>query len=89
MNRTRPDASQQVTNVAELRHVTDVLKLPTPLAADDSSSENLLKTIPAMTPVRRATRGGGGSNFTGSYSGTGSCALTRQLTTSLTVSQDE
>jgi hypothetical protein len=48
MNRTRPDASQQVTNVAELRHVTDVLKLSTPLTADDSSSENLLKTIPAM-----------------------------------------
>jgi len=31
--------------------------------------------------------GGGGSNFTGSYSGTGSCALTRLPTTSLTVSQ--
>ena len=33
--------------------------------------------------------GGGGSNFTGSYSGTGSCALTRQSTISLRVSQSD
>jgi len=62
---------------------------------DDNKASQFQNSDHAGTPenfkpfVIGGARGGGGSNFTGSYSGTGSCALTRQLTTSLTVSQDD
>jgi hypothetical protein len=62
---------------------------------DDNKASQFQNSDHAGTPenfkpfVIGGARGGGGSNFTGSCSGTGSCALTRQLTTSLTVSQDD
>lgn len=60
---------------------------------DDNKASQYKNSDHAGTPenfksfVIGGARGGGGSNFTGSYSGTGSCALTIQPTTSLTVSQ--
>lgn len=60
---------------------------------DDNKASQYKNSDHAGTPENFKTfviggaTGGGGSNFTGSYSGTGSCALTRQPTTSLTVSQ--
>jgi hypothetical protein len=60
---------------------------------DDNTASQYKDSDHAGTPedfkafVVGGARGGGGSNFTGSYSGTGSCALTLQPTTSLTVSQ--
>ena len=60
---------------------------------DDNEASQYKNSDHAGTPenvkafVIGGARGGGGSNFTGSYSGTGSCALTIQPTTSLTVSQ--
>jgi hypothetical protein len=60
---------------------------------DDNKASQYKNSDHAGTPenfrsfVIGGAMGGGGSNFTGSYSGTGSCALTRQPTTSLTVSQ--
>jgi len=60
---------------------------------DDNKASQYKNSDHAGTPenfksfVIGGARGGGGSNFTGSYSGTGSCALTRLATTSLTVSQ--
>ena len=60
---------------------------------DDNKASQYKDSDHAGTPenfrtfVTGGARGGGGSNFTGSYSGTGSCALTLQPTTSLTVSQ--
>jgi hypothetical protein len=60
---------------------------------DDNKASFYQNSDHAGTPenfrfsVVGGARGGGGSNFTGSYSGTGSCALTIQPTTSLTVSQ--
>jgi len=60
---------------------------------DDNNASQYKNSDHAGTPenfksfVIGGARGGGGSNFTGSNSGTGSCALTRQSTTSLTVSQ--
>ena len=60
---------------------------------DDNKASQYKNSDHAGTPenfkafVTGGARGGGGSNFTGSYSGTGSCALTIQPTTSLTVSQ--
>jgi hypothetical protein len=60
---------------------------------DDNKASQYQNSDHAGTPenfksfVIGGARGGGGSNFTGSYSGTGSCALTIQPTTSLTVSQ--
>jgi hypothetical protein len=62
---------------------------------DDNKASQYQNSDHAGTPenfksfVVGGARGGGGSNFTGSYSGTGSCALTRQTTTSLTISQEE
>ena len=62
---------------------------------DDNKASQYQNSDHAGTPenfkqfVIGGGTGGGGSNFTGSYSGTGSCALTRQPTTSLTVSQPE
>jgi len=59
---------------------------------DDNKASEYQNSDHAGTPenfkhfVIGGARGGGGSNFTGSYSGTGSCALTIQPTTSLTVS---
>lgn len=60
---------------------------------DDNKASQYKNSDHAGTPenfkafVIGGARGGGGSNFTGSYSGTGSCALTTQSTNSLTVSQ--
>ena len=60
---------------------------------DDNKASQYKNSDHAGTPenfksfVIGGATGGGGSNFTGSYSGTGSCALTIQSTTSLTVSQ--
>jgi len=60
---------------------------------DDNKASQYQNSDHAGTPenfkafVVGGATGGGGSNFTGSYSGTGSCALTRQETSSLTVSQ--
>jgi hypothetical protein len=60
---------------------------------DDNKASQYKNSDHAGTPenfksfVIGGARGGGGSNFTGSYSGTGSCALTVQPTTSLTVGQ--
>ena len=60
---------------------------------DDNKASQYQNSDHAGTPenfkgfVTGGAMGGGGSNFTGSYSGTGSCALTRQSTSSLTVSQ--
>lgn len=62
---------------------------------DDNKASQYQNSDHAGTPenfkefVIGGVRGGGGSNFTGSYSGTGSCALTLQPTTSLTVSEPE
>jgi hypothetical protein len=60
---------------------------------DDNKASQYKNSDHAGTPENFKTfvvggaRGGGGSNFTGSYSGTGSCALTRESTSSFTVSQ--
>src|SRR5215831_9122673 len=60
---------------------------------DDNKASQYKDSDHAGTPenfkafVIGGATGGGRSNFTGSYSGTGSCALTRQPTTSATVSQ--
>src|SRR5579864_9426957 len=62
---------------------------------DDNKASQYKNSDHAGTPenfksfVVGGASGGGGSNFTGSYSGTGSCALTRQSTTSFTVSQSD
>ena len=62
---------------------------------DDNKASQYKNSDHAGTPedfklfVIGGARGGGGSNFTGSYSGTGSCALTRLSTTSLTVSRQD
>jgi hypothetical protein len=62
---------------------------------DDNKASPYKNSDHAGTPenfkafVVGGARGGGGSNFTGSYSGTGSCALTREATTSLTVSEKD
>jgi hypothetical protein len=62
---------------------------------DDNKASQFQNSDHAGTPenfkqfVIGGARGGGGSNFTGSLSGTGSCALTRQATSSLTVTQPE
>jgi hypothetical protein len=60
---------------------------------DDNKASQYQNSDHAGTPENFKTfviggaRGGGGSNFTGSYSGTGSCALMRVATTSITASQ--
>jgi hypothetical protein len=60
---------------------------------DDNKASQYKDSDHAGTPenfkadVVGGARGGGGSNFTGSYSGTGSCALVRTPTTSFTISQ--
>lgn len=60
---------------------------------DDNKASQYQNSDHAGTPenftsfVIGGATGGGGSNFTGSYSGTGSCVLTREYTSSLTVSQ--
>jgi hypothetical protein len=60
---------------------------------DDNKASQYQNSDHAGTPenfkadVVGGARGGGGSNFTGSYSGTGSCALVRALTTSFTVTE--
>jgi hypothetical protein len=59
---------------------------------DDNKASQFQNSDHAGTPenfrafVVGGARGGGGSNFTGSYSGTGSCALVETPTTSFTVS---
>jgi hypothetical protein len=58
---------------------------------DDNKASKYKNSDHAGTPenfkayVIGGGTGGGGSNFTGSYSGTGSCALVRKPSTSLTV----
>jgi hypothetical protein len=58
---------------------------------DDNKASKYKNSDHAGTPedfkayVIGGARGGGGSNFTGSYSATGSCALVRTPSTSLTV----
>ena len=60
---------------------------------DDNQASQYKNSDHAGTPenfradVTGGARGGGGSNFTGSYSATGSCALVLPPSTSLTVSQ--
>ena len=60
---------------------------------DDNKASQYQNSDHAGTPenfkayVIGGGTGGGGSNFTGSYSGTGSCALTKQTTSSFTISQ--
>src|SRR5882757_9086502 len=60
---------------------------------DDNKASKYQNSDHAGTPenfkadVVGGARGGGGSNFTGSYSGTGSCALVRALSTSFTVTE--
>lgn len=60
---------------------------------DDNKASQYKNSDHAGTPenfksdVTGGARGGGGSNFTGSYSGTGSCALVLSPTTSFTISQ--
>jgi hypothetical protein len=60
---------------------------------DDNSASEYKNSDHAGTPenfksfVTGGAMGGGGSNFTGSYSATGSCALTASGSSSVTVSQ--
>jgi hypothetical protein len=60
---------------------------------DDNKASLYQNSDHAGTPenfktfVTGGARGGGGSNFTGSYSGTGSCALTPDGSSSITVSK--
>lgn len=60
---------------------------------DDNKASQYKDSDHAGTPenfradVTGGARGGGGSNFTGSYSATGSCALVLTPSTSLTISQ--
>jgi hypothetical protein len=62
---------------------------------DDNKASQYQNSDHAGTPENFRTdviggaRGGGGSNFTGSYSATGSCALVRTPSTSLTVSESQ
>jgi len=62
---------------------------------DDNKASQYKNSDHAGTPesfrafVVGGVRGGGGSNFTGSYSGTGSCALVVTPTTSFTVSESQ
>lgn len=62
---------------------------------DDNQASQYKNSDHAGTPesfrafVVGGVRGGGGSNFTGSYSGTGSCALVVTPTTSFTVSESQ
>ncbi len=78
--------------VAPLNFGADYNSLGVKPVDDNKASQNK-NSDHAGTPenfksfVIGGARGGGGSNFTGSYSGTGSCALTSVATTSLTVSQ--
>jgi hypothetical protein len=60
---------------------------------DDNKASQYKNSDHAGTPenfkayVTGGARGGGGSNYTGSYSGTGSCALVKMPSTSLTIGQ--
>jgi hypothetical protein len=62
---------------------------------DDNKASQYQNSDHAGTPedfrayVIGGATGGGGSNFTGSYSGTGSCALVLMPTTSFTVSESQ
>jgi hypothetical protein len=62
---------------------------------DDNKASKYKNSDHAGTPesfkayVIGGGTGGGGSNFTGSYSATGSCALVRKLSTSLTVGESQ
>jgi hypothetical protein len=62
---------------------------------DDNKASKYQNSDHAGTPedfkayVIGGATGGGGSNFTGSYSATGSCALVRTLSTSLTVGESQ
>jgi hypothetical protein len=62
---------------------------------DDNKASQYQNSDHAGTPenfkayVVGGARGGGGSNFTGSYSGTGSCALVLTPTSSFTVGESQ
>jgi hypothetical protein len=62
---------------------------------DDNKASRYQNSDHAGTPedfkayVIGGAMGGGGSNYTGSYSATGSCALVRTLSTSLTVGESQ